>query len=172
MTVDRIFFVYMVLVGIAAGAILVAAPQVQNFAIKPYFWVLIAVGLFDGGLYLLGRTAPGQMLTMGARLAGFVFGIVMMVVIPSAESIAEFQHPIAFAIGPVRRGETVAGHIPAQHIAAGACPHADNTVLCCTAISDIFGGGSRGAEGRMIETFSRCETVSVARGSTRKSNAL
>jgi hypothetical protein len=83
MTVDRIFFVYMVLVGIAAGAILVAAPQVQNFAIKPYFWVLIAVGLFDGGLYLLGRTAPGQMLTMGARLAGFVFGIVMMVVIPT-----------------------------------------------------------------------------------------
>jgi len=59
MTVDRIFFVYMVLVGIAAGAILVAAPQVQNCAIKPYFWVLIAVGLFDGGLYLLGRTAPG-----------------------------------------------------------------------------------------------------------------
>jgi len=83
MTVDRIFFVYMVLVGIAAGAILVAAPQVQNFAVKPYFWVLIAVGLFDGGLYLLVRRAPGQMLTMGARLAGFVFGIVMMVVIPA-----------------------------------------------------------------------------------------
>jgi len=82
-TVDRIFFIYMVLVGIAAGAILVAAPQAQNFVIKPYFWVLIAVGLFDGGIYLLGRTAPGQMLTMGARLAGFVFGIVVMVVIPS-----------------------------------------------------------------------------------------
>ena len=30
MTVDRIFFIYMVLVGIAAGAILVAAPQVQR----------------------------------------------------------------------------------------------------------------------------------------------
>jgi hypothetical protein len=44
---------------------------------------LIAVGLFDGGLYLLGRTTPEQMLTMGARLAGFVFGIVMMVVIPA-----------------------------------------------------------------------------------------
>jgi len=70
MTVDRIFFVYMVLVGISAGAILVAAPQIQNFAV-------IAVGLFDSGLYLLGRTAPGQMLTMGARMAGFVFGIVI-----------------------------------------------------------------------------------------------
>jgi hypothetical protein len=83
MTVDRIFFVYMVLVGISAGAILVAAPQIQNFAVKPYFWVLIAVGLFDSGLYLLGRTAPGQMLTIGPRMAGFVFGIVMMVVIPA-----------------------------------------------------------------------------------------
>jgi hypothetical protein len=82
-TVDRIFFVFMVLVGIAAGAILVAVPQAQNFAIKPYFWILIAVGLFDGGLYLSGRTTPGQMLSMGARLAGFVFGIVMMVVIPA-----------------------------------------------------------------------------------------
>ena len=82
-TVDRIFFVYMVLVGVAAGAILVAVPQVQNSAIKPYFWILIAVGLFDGGLYVAGRTAPGQMLSMGARLVGFVFGIVMMVVIPA-----------------------------------------------------------------------------------------
>jgi len=73
----------MVLVGVAAGAILVAVPQVQNSAIKPYFWILIAVGLFDGGLYVAGRTAPGQMLSMGARLVGFVFGIVMMVVIPA-----------------------------------------------------------------------------------------
>jgi hypothetical protein len=83
MTVDRIFFAYMMLIGIAAGAILVIAPQVQNFAIKPYFWVLIAVGLFDGGSYMLGRAAPRQLLTMGARLAGFVFGIVLMVLIPT-----------------------------------------------------------------------------------------
>lgn len=60
MTVDRIFFAYMVLIGIAAGAILVVAPQVQNFAIKPYFWVLIAVGLFDGGSYMLDAQPPGR----------------------------------------------------------------------------------------------------------------
>ena len=82
MTVDRVFFVYMVVVGTAVGALLVAAPQAQNFVIKPYFWILIAVALFDGGNYLLGRTAPGQILTMSARLAGFVFGVVLMVVIP------------------------------------------------------------------------------------------
>jgi hypothetical protein len=83
MTVDRVFFGYMVLVGAAVGALLIAAPQVQNFAIKPYFWILIAVALFDGGNYLLGRTASGQMLTMGARLLGFVLGVVLMVMIPT-----------------------------------------------------------------------------------------
>jgi hypothetical protein len=82
MAVDRVFFGYIVLVGIAAGALLVVAPQVQDFAIKPYFWILIAVGLFDGAVYLHGRTAPATMLTMNARLAGFVIGIVLMVVIP------------------------------------------------------------------------------------------
>jgi hypothetical protein len=83
MTADRIFLGYMVLIGAAAGALLAAVPQAQNFAIKPYFWLLLAVGLFDGANYLLGRTAPGEMLTMGARLAGFVIGIVVMVVIPT-----------------------------------------------------------------------------------------
>ena len=83
MTIDRIFFGYIALVGAAVGVTLVVAPQVQNFAIKPYFWILIAVGLFDGGIYLLGRASPRAMLTMNARLAGFVIGIVLMVVIPT-----------------------------------------------------------------------------------------
>ena len=71
----------MVLIGVAAGAALVLASQLENSVIKPYFWILIAVGLFDGGNYLLGRTAAGQMVTMSARLAGFVIGVVVMVAI-------------------------------------------------------------------------------------------
>jgi len=82
MALNKIFFVYMALAGAAVGAILVAAPHVQEFAIKPYFWVLIAVGLFDGGIYLFARSAPGTMLTMNARLIGFGIGIVLMVAIP------------------------------------------------------------------------------------------
>ena len=82
MTMDKLFFGYMALVGVAIGAILVAYPRVQDFFIKPYFWVLIAVFLFDGGAYLLGRNAPGTMLAMPARLLGFVIGIVLMVTIP------------------------------------------------------------------------------------------
>jgi hypothetical protein len=83
MTVDRIFLAYMVLIGVFAGFALVVAPQLQNSVIKPYFWILIAVGLFDGGNYLLGRTAAGQMVTMSARLAGFVIGVVVTMAIPT-----------------------------------------------------------------------------------------
>jgi hypothetical protein len=83
MTIDRIFFGYMAVVGIATGAILVAAPSAQDFLIKPYFWVLIAVALFDFGTYLHGKNAAGTMTTMQAKLLGFVIGIVLMVVIPT-----------------------------------------------------------------------------------------
>jgi hypothetical protein len=81
-TSEKIFFDDMALIGISTGAILVAAPGIDGFLIKPYFWVLIAVVLFDGGAYLHGGNAPGTMLTMHARLLGFVIGIVLMVEIP------------------------------------------------------------------------------------------
>jgi len=82
MSRDWIFYAYMALIGAAAGAVLAAAPAAQNFAVKPYFWVLIAVALFDGALYLRGRNARAAMLTMNARVIGFVIGIVLMVAIP------------------------------------------------------------------------------------------
>jgi len=83
MTIDRIFFGYMALTGAAAGALLVAAPRAQDFLIKPYFWVVLAIVLFDVGAYLRGRNAPGTMLSMNARLLGFVIGVVLMVAIPT-----------------------------------------------------------------------------------------
>lgn len=82
MSLDRIFFGYMVLVGTATGAILVAAPYVQSYAVKPYFWVLIAVGLFDVVVYAVKGAAPAKTLTMNARLIGFGIGIALMVAIP------------------------------------------------------------------------------------------
>jgi hypothetical protein len=83
MTLSRIFFGYTGLVGVAAGATLIAVLGVGDFWIKPYFWILLAVLLFDGGVYLGWKNAPGTMLTMDARLFGFVIGIVLMVAIPS-----------------------------------------------------------------------------------------
>lgn len=91
MTIDRLFLGYMTLVGIAIGAILIAAPQVGDYFIKPYFWVLIAVGLFEGGVYLVRRSTPGPVLSAQARLIGFVIGILLMVVLPTlAGSPARF----------------------------------------------------------------------------------
>lgn len=91
MTIDRLFLGYMTLVGILVGAVLVAAPQLDDYFIKPYFWVLIAVALFEGGVYFVRRNAPGPMLSTQARLLGFVIGIVLMVVIPTlAGSPARF----------------------------------------------------------------------------------
>jgi predicted Na+-dependent transporter len=91
MTIDKVFFGYMALAGTLIGTILVAAPRVQEFFIKPYFWVLIAVILFDGGAYLYRRNAPEAMLSMQAKLLGFVIGVVLMVVMPTlAGSPARF----------------------------------------------------------------------------------
>ena len=81
MTLDRIFFGYMALVGVVTGAILVAMPYVQDFVIKPYFWILIAVGVFDLAVYAVKGTAPAKALTMNVRLIGFGIGIASMVAI-------------------------------------------------------------------------------------------
>jgi uncharacterized membrane protein HdeD (DUF308 family) len=83
MTLDRIFFAYIAVIGSALGVALLAAPRLQDFVIKPYFWILIAVALFDVGAYLRGKNAPGTMLSMQARLLGFVIGIVLMVAVPT-----------------------------------------------------------------------------------------
>ena len=83
MTIEKIFYLYMAVVGIAVGAILVAAPQAGEFFIKPYFWVLIAVGLFEIGTSLYRLQAPGPVMTMQARVIGFGIGIVGMVAFPT-----------------------------------------------------------------------------------------
>lgn len=83
MSIDRIFFGYMAAVGVATGAALVAIPTAGDGWLKPYFWVLIAVGLFDVAVLLLQQSRRAiPTLSMDARLLGFVVGIVLMVVIP------------------------------------------------------------------------------------------
>ncbi len=91
MKLDHLFFLYMAAVGVASGAILVAKPATGDLLIKPYFWVLIAIGVFDLATYLRGRGAPGTMVGMDARLLGLVIGVIAMVAIPSlAGSPAKF----------------------------------------------------------------------------------
>jgi uncharacterized membrane protein HdeD (DUF308 family) len=83
MSIRTIFFAYMGVVGLAAGAIIVAFPNVTEHWLKPYFWILIAVGIFDGTLFLIHRSGPMNMLAMNARLIGFILGAVLMAAIPT-----------------------------------------------------------------------------------------
>jgi hypothetical protein len=78
---DRLFYLYMSAVGIVAGIALVMAPWTANGTVKPFFWILIAVALFDVVAYARGRNAPGTMITSGARAFGFLAGGAVMLVI-------------------------------------------------------------------------------------------
>lgn len=78
---DRLFFVYMIAIGTIAGAALALAPWTASWVIKPFFWILIAVALFDAVTFALGRNAPGTMITPSARAFGFVAGGMAMLVI-------------------------------------------------------------------------------------------
>lgn len=82
MTIERLFYGYMVLVGAVIGGMLVAAPQIGDYFIKPYFWVLIAVALFEIATSLYRKYVAGPLMTMQTRMIGFTIGIVLMVAIP------------------------------------------------------------------------------------------
>ena len=82
MSIDRILFFYMVAVGIIVGAVLVAVPAARNFSLPPYFWILIAVGVFDAAAYLHGRGAPGTMASMNARMLSFLVSLLLMAGVP------------------------------------------------------------------------------------------
>ena len=83
MAIDKLFFGYMAIVGIAVGGALVAMPSIQNLAFKPYVWIVLAVVLFDVGAFLLGWRAGGERLLMPSRMLGFVVGLVLMLAIPA-----------------------------------------------------------------------------------------
>jgi hypothetical protein len=47
MTINRLFIAFMCLVGAAVGIVLVLRPESRDFRVPPYFWVLIAMALFE-----------------------------------------------------------------------------------------------------------------------------
>jgi uncharacterized membrane protein HdeD (DUF308 family) len=80
--IDHVLIAYMTVVGAVTGVVVAMHPQLKDFRISPYFWVLVALGLFELANFARGRGAPGTMIAMEARLLGFVLAIVLMVVIP------------------------------------------------------------------------------------------
>jgi len=84
--INRIFLGFMIAAGLAAGLVLVARPELRDFRISPYFWILIAMALFEFAAFARGRGAPGTTIAMEIRLLGFVLAVVLMVAIPVVAS--------------------------------------------------------------------------------------
>ena len=82
MTINHLFLAFMAVVGAAVGIILVVKPETRDFRVSPYFWVLLAMVLFELLAFARGRCAPGTVVTMDVRVSGFLMAIVLMVVIP------------------------------------------------------------------------------------------
>jgi hypothetical protein len=45
MTINHIFFAFMGVIGAAVGISLVVVPELRDFRVSPYFWVLIAIAV-------------------------------------------------------------------------------------------------------------------------------
>jgi hypothetical protein len=82
MPLDRTYYFVMAIVGILSGLVLTRAPELGDIAIKPVFWLLIAVGAFDLVTYLRGAAATGGMLGFNVRILGFAIGAIWMLLIP------------------------------------------------------------------------------------------
>lgn len=82
MTLNRIFLGFMALIGAAVGAVLVAKPEVRDVGLPPYFWILIAMLLFELAVFLRTGRTPGATIAMEVRLLGLVLGVLLMVVVP------------------------------------------------------------------------------------------
>jgi hypothetical protein len=72
----------MTVCGLLTAGVLVLVPQSREFRIAPYFWILIAMVLFEGIAFARNRGAPGTVITMESRMIGFVVAIALMLVIP------------------------------------------------------------------------------------------
>jgi hypothetical protein len=82
MTIDRIFIAFMTVCGLVTAGILVLFPQSREFQIAPYFWVLIAMAIFEGLAFARNRGAPGTVISMESRVIGFAVAVALMLAIP------------------------------------------------------------------------------------------
>ncbi len=82
MTIERLFLVFALAVGLAVGGAIVLVPASRTFSLPPYFWVLIAFVVFEGIAFAMRGSAAGPPVTMQTRLIGFGIALGLMLIIP------------------------------------------------------------------------------------------
>jgi hypothetical protein len=87
MDTGRIFIVYAIVVGLIVGGVIVLYPQSRDFAVAPYFWILIAFGVFE--LVAFARSSKGgPPITGTTRIISFAIALALMVLIPMAAGMS------------------------------------------------------------------------------------
>jgi hypothetical protein len=76
--IERLFYAYCLAAGVILGAILWRWPQVADFTIKPFFWMLGVVAVFDLASFFFGKGEPGSMISGQARFIGLLVGVVII----------------------------------------------------------------------------------------------
>jgi hypothetical protein len=86
MTIDRAFYAFAAVLGLAIGAVLVFVPESRAIGFGPFFWVLIGIALFEAiAVYLRGfDKGPLEMQTRGY---GFVIAMGLVIAIRIAAGI-------------------------------------------------------------------------------------
>jgi hypothetical protein len=79
---DHLFIGLIIVLGAAIGTLLAFFPQSRSFALPPYFWVVIAMGLIEVGLALRRGGTFQPTVTMQARIIGLTVAIALMLLIP------------------------------------------------------------------------------------------
>ena len=75
LTLDKIFYLYMAAVGLFVAVLLINVAAAQEFFIAPFFWIVLAVGLFDVGNSFVPRGERAVMLTNLSRGIGLGIGL-------------------------------------------------------------------------------------------------
>jgi hypothetical protein len=85
--IGRIFLIFAAVVGVVSGCLLVWVPKSRDIGIEPYFWVLIAILLFETVLFIRRGTSGAPPISMQTRIAGFLLAMVLMFLIPVAAGV-------------------------------------------------------------------------------------
>lgn len=81
MKLNHIVIVFMIVCGAVAGGIQIVAPQAAQFMLPPFFWLLMAMLVFEGITHWRLGGAPGSLISMEFRLIALFAGVAMMLAI-------------------------------------------------------------------------------------------